>query len=411
MSCKSLSFMRFFMWISFLCFSFFFFFNLSEGLYEKEKLLFSEDKINDVNSLQKDILFSKINNLKNQNCSDLNLKKENLNLSKIEFKEKEEGRVSNKKDFGAPEGISSLDDSKNYYDKSFFQNLLVSAKDFTASPIPDKGFDEFAILAKNDTPFVKKKFSYENPADLQSSESNQDGLKIDFSEKDGILIKDAMGNGVNVQKAHRGFYIGEAFDDGVKVKFAKEDGLSVDSAYDGIDIDKVEDDGVSVFRASGDGVVVYYAGDEGIDATGERGNVLRSNNKDFYGLYVYSAGAYPNNRGLYVAGTIYATGTKSSLVETSRGKEPLFAIESPEVEFMCSGTARLVDGMAKVEFNRLFCEAISTEVPLKITLTPKGEWSELFVSEQFSKGFLVKSVSEKKDVEFDWIAIGRRKGY
>lgn len=411
MSCKSLSFMRFFAWISFLCFSFFFFFNLSEGLYEKEKLLFSEDKINDVNSLQKDILFSEINNLKNQNCSDLNLKKENLNLSKIEFKEKEENKVSNKKHFGAPEGISSLDDSKNYYDKSFFQNLLVSAKDFTASPIPDKRFDEFAILAKNDTPFVKKKFSYENPADLQSSESNQDGLKIDFSEKDGILIKDVMGNGVNVQRAHRGFYIGEAFDDGVKVKFAKEDGLSVDSAYDGIDIDKVEDDGVSVFRASGDGVVVYYAGDEGINATGERGNVLRSNNKDFYGLYVYSAGAYPNNPGLYVAGTIYATGTKSSLVETSRGKEPLYAVESPEVEFMCSDTARLVNGMAKVEFNRLFCEAISTEVPLRITLTPKGEWSELFVSGQFSKGFLVKSASEKKDVEFDWIAIGRRKGY
>lgn len=193
MSCKSLSFMRFFMWISFLCFSFFFFFNLSEGLYEKEKLLFSEDKINEMNSLQKDILFSKINNLKNQNCSDLNLKKENLNLSKIESKEKEENKVSNKKDFGAPEGISSLDDSKNYYDKSFFQNLLVSAKDFTASPIPDKGFDEFAILAKNDTPFVKKKFSYENPADLQSSESNQDGLKIDFSEKDGIFDKRCYG--------------------------------------------------------------------------------------------------------------------------------------------------------------------------------------------------------------------------
>lgn len=146
-----------------------------------------------MNSLQKDILFSKINNLKNQNCSDLNLKKENLNLSKIESKEKEENKVSNKKDFGAPEGISSLDDSKNYYDKSFFQNLLVSAKDFTASPIPDKGFDEFAILAKNDTPFVKKKFSYENPADLQSSESNQDGLKIDFSEKDGIFDKRCYG--------------------------------------------------------------------------------------------------------------------------------------------------------------------------------------------------------------------------
>jgi hypothetical protein len=48
---------------------------------------------------------------------------------------------------------------------------------------------------------------------------------------------------------------------------------------------------------------------------------------------------------------------------------------------------------------------------LKITATPNGSWSGLYVTESSTEGFTVKSGAGDPDAQFDWIAIGRRKGY
>lgn len=404
---KYLVYVRYFLWVFFIFFSFLFFLNLNG----KQNSSFSESKIEKDHPLKDKSLFTGTKSSVNIDFSEQKTKDNNLIISKNKLMQKDEDEFSDKTKLEEVENITYSTELENK-DYDYLQNnyLLASTEDLAGYPLPGEKFDYFPILAEI-SDFSQTRQSYDGISEYSEfPETKEKGIEIDYSEKDGILIKEAAEKGVNVQSAQQGFYVEKAYDKGVKVKFAGEDGLFVDSSYDGVDVDMVEDDGVSVYRASGDGVVIYYAGDEGIDAIGERGNVLRSNNQGFYGLYVYSAGAYPQNPGLYVAGTIYATGTKSSLVETSKGKEPLYAVESPEVEFMCSGTARLKNGESKIKFDRLFRESISTQIPLRITLTPKGKYSELFVSQQSFEGFAVKSGSDE-DVEFDWIAIGRRKGY
>jgi hypothetical protein len=257
----------------------------------------------------------------------------------------------------------------------------------------------------------EKGSTVENPENPQIQEL-EEGLLIQSSEKDGVKVEDAWYNGVNVVKAHHGLNVRQAYGEGVNVSFAHNDGFNLDSAdVNGVDIDHVGDDGIQIFRAGKDGLVIYNAEEEGIDAIGDRGNLLRSNSPAFHGLYVHSYGSSPSNPGLYVAGTFYATGTKSSVVKTSRGDEALYAMESPEVEFVASGTGQLAGGECYVTFDRLFQEAISKEIPLRIILTPKDTWSGLYVAEKSHRGFRVKAVGGEVNAEFDWLAIGRRKGY
>jgi hypothetical protein len=272
----------------------------------------------------------------------------------------------------------------------------------------------FADISHGQSPSEPGKSSEKSPhpAANPQMQQKQHGLVIESSEQDGIKVEDAWHDGVNVVKAHRGLNVGRAYGRGVNVGFAHDDGVYVDSAdMNGMDIDHVGDDGIQIFRAGKDGLVIYNAAEEGIDAIGNRGNLLRTNNPDFYGLYVYSYGALPSNPGLYVAGTFYATGTKSSVVRTSRGHEALYAMESPEVEFVASGTAQLSNGECYVTFDRLFREATSREIPLRIILTPKDTWTGLYVTEKSYQGFQVRAVGGAMNAEFDWLAIGRRKGY
>lgn len=184
-----------------------------------------------------------------------------------------------------------------------------------------------------------------------------------------------------------------------------------DAGGHGLLVSSAGDDGVNVADAGGDGVHVSFAGDAGIDASGDHGNHLRSDHNAYYGAYVHSLWDEPINPGLYVYGTFAATGTKSCIVETSQGQEALFCVEGPDVEFVTSGTATLADGEARVTFERLFREAISASVAIKVTATPKGTWSGLYVVDESSEGFTVRCGAGDTNASFDWVAIGRRKGY
>ncbi len=115
--------------------------------------------------------------------------------------------------------------------------------------------------------------------------------------------------------------------------------------------------------------------------------------------------------GLYVRGTIVATGAKSAVVSTSEGKKLLFAVESPDVEFYTNGSARLLGGEATITFERLFSETISASSPIKVIVTPVGSWSGIYVTEVNSSGFKVRSETGDADCEFNWMAIGRRENF
>ena len=129
----------------------------------------------------------------------------------------------------------------------------------------------------------------------------------------------------------------------------------------------------------------------------------------------YIANVINNNStsapGLYVRGSFSATGTKSAIVSTSQGEEPLFSIESPDVEFYANGSGKLVNGELSLTFERLFQEAISSTVPVKVIVTPVGTWSGIYVVNVTSTGFTAKSENGDLNANFNWIAIGRRKAF
>lgn len=86
-------------------------------------------------------------------------------------------------------------------------------------------------------------------------------------------------------------------------------------------------------------------------------------------------------------------------------------MESAEVEIYGSGTGRLANGSADVTFDRLFTESVSPQLPVKVTVTPVGGWSGLYLESTSRAGFTVRSGAGDPNVEFHWMACGRRVGY
>lgn len=254
--------------------------------------------------------------------------------------------------------------------------------------------------------------------------SANDGIYMYRPGGEGVLVYNAQGKaafnadrpdtfGLYIYRAGReGVYIDSTYLDGIYMNDCGDDGVQIDWADDdGIHVANAGDDGIYVANAGDDGIYVANAGFYGINAKGNYGNSMKSNSPSYRALYVRSYGASDTNPGLYVYGKFLATGSKSTVVNTSQGTEALYSVEAPDVEFMASGSASLVNGQAQITLERLFQEAISFDIPLKIILTPKGGWSGLYVSEQSQTGFAVLTGAGEQNIDFDWMAIGRRKGY
>jgi len=124
---------------------------------------------------------------------------------------------------------------------------------------------------------------------------------------------------------------------------------------------------------------------------------------------VYASGASSSSEGLYVFGTILHTGLAARTVPTSRGTEAVFGVTAADVEVMASGSGRLAAGAARIDFDRLFAESIAGAADLRVTATPIGAWSALYVARIDNGGFDVRSDAGDKAVEFHWVAVGRAK--
>jgi len=130
--------------------------------------------------------------------------------------------------------------------------------------------------------------------------------------------------------------------------------------------------------------------------------------------YVYNvivSGPAYNAPGLYVYGYIYSSSLMAREVETSRGKEAVFSLSSPEVEMVSSGQGQLSGGAARVDFDRTFAESITGPDDLRITATPIGGWSALYVEHIDADGFDLRSDSGDAGIEFHWVALGRAEGH
>lgn len=126
-----------------------------------------------------------------------------------------------------------------------------------------------------------------------------------------------------------------------------------------------------------------------------------------YAVEINSASS--TSEGLYVIGTIVSTGLRIRSERTSRGQEPIFGVEAAEAAVVASGRARLVAGIADVAFDRMFSESVSGDADVRVTVTPIGGWSALYVESTGPEGFSVRSAGGAADIDFYWTAAGTSK--
>jgi hypothetical protein len=246
---------------------------------------------------------------------------------------------------------------------------------------------------------------------LYHADSN--GIFIGNTGKHGIYIDSASQYGTYIRKAnYDGVWVQNAGDDGFYVSNAVSDGFYAGSVgTDGVHISSAGDDGIEVTSANY-GVYVPSATYYGIYANSNNqiGGYFRNNNNNYYALTAYNnTGTGGTVKGLYVQGNAYATGGWSSFL--ADGKTG-FSLTSPNMEVVMSGSGSLSDGQARISFDQSTQDAISENIPLKVIITPTSECNGVFVSNKSSEGFAVKElISGKSNASFDWIAIGRMKGY
>ncbi|MEO0078611.1 MAG: hypothetical protein ABIK86_06410 [candidate division WOR-3 bacterium] len=230
-------------------------------------------------------------------------------------------------------------------------------------------------------------------------------------------------------------YVDSAGDEGVRIRRARTyaisvlkpgmTGIRVDSSapswaafyvnqadYNGYAVGNAGNDGFWVTTAADRGVYVGASGTYGVYANcdNQRGGYFRNNNNSYYALTAWNnTGTGGTVRGLYVQGHGYATGGWQSLLDGGRTG---YGLVSPDAEIVASGTGKLVAGRATVTLDPVFRDAVSAEVPLKVIVTPNSMCNGICVTSRSTSGFSVAELADgRSDAGFDWIAIGRLKGY
>ncbi|UCG43285.1 MAG: hypothetical protein JSU73_01310 [candidate division WOR-3 bacterium] len=274
--------------------------------------------------------------------------------------------------------------------------------------------------------------SYPRQAGFVANRGEGIGFLSQANERDAFYTTAAGRHGVYVYYPDSsGLVVDNAGVNGVEVRSAAGAALGVDFANYGVDVDSVAWDGVNITAAGDDGVFVsrprygvwissagysgYYASNAGTygcyaNSNNQRGGYFRNNNNSYYALTAWNnTGTGGTVRGMYVQGHGYATGGWQTYLD---GGEPGFGLVSPDMEIMASGTARLTDGRANITLERTFRDAVSVDIPLKVIVTPTGMCNGVCVTDRSARGFTVEELAYgNSDAGFDWIAIGRLKGY
>ena len=258
--------------------------------------------------------------------------------------------------------------------------------------------------------------------------ASKNGLSVKSDNGNAIYIESTGANGIHIEETNvHGIFIKSASNEGLRIDSTGGYGVFIDSTkLDGVRINNTGEDacGIRVNYAGKNGVFVHNAGEYGIRATGNKGGgkFVAPPDTSKYALYVESYSGLPSNKALRVNGTSHFTGRAVSdsgfFNKTKNGNYFLSSISSPDVEIFASGTATLNHRMTHVEFENAFQQSISQDVPLKIILTPGGFAAGLLcVTKRSTQGFEVRLQkipgleNFPEDVSFDWIAIGRRKGF
>ena len=131
-------------------------------------------------------------------------------------------------------------------------------------------------------------------------------------------------------------------------------------------------------------------------------------NGNVYGLY-----AEGENYSIYANGDMYRTGADVHLQQDNNGQSNvMYTLVSTEMTVQTYGIGQLQNGKSSISFDDAFANVVSANEPIIVTVTPIGKSEWVYLEKVDGSGFTVLENNEgKSNVQFSWIAIGKRKGF
>jgi hypothetical protein len=276
---------------------------------------------------------------------------------------------------------------------------------------------------------LRNSISYPNAIVHIKNTGTGRGILIDTAGFGGIAVNYAFTDGVNIGYAFQyGVYVDTAGGDGMFISNTGIDGIGINNAgWDGLYITYAGINGVEAAEVATDGVYIMHAGDNGIRIDSAEsygvlahGNIAGGNfvagNANAIGVVAHAYGDASSDTAIQAYGSGYATG--GWFTGGLFGDKSAPCLISSELGIISAGTATLNNKQAEINFDPVFTENIRTDVPIRITVTPKGKPAGfIYVSESRTSGFKVELEAvpglEKNgtDISFDWIAFGTLKDY
>jgi len=129
---------------------------------------------------------------------------------------------------------------------------------------------------------------------------------------------------------------------------------------------------------------------------------------EVYGLY-----AQGENYGLFTEGDVYRTGADIHLQQDNSGQSNvMYTLVSTEMTVQTYGIGQLQNGKSSISFDDAFASVVSANEPIIVTVTPIGKSEWVYLEKVDENGFTVLENNDgKSNVQFSWIAIGKRKGF
>ena len=114
--------------------------------------------------------------------------------------------------------------------------------------------------------------------------------------------------------------------------------------------------------------------------------------------------------GQYTDGSTVTTKGFAVISKDAKGnKATTYVPTSTTVDVSTKGTGKLVNGYAKISFDKNYSLLTSKDKPVIVTVSPMGETKGVYVTEVTTDGFIVKENGKgNSNASFLWIAIGEK---
>lgn len=129
-------------------------------------------------------------------------------------------------------------------------------------------------------------------------------------------------------------------------------------------------------------------------------------------LFVWSNAG--NTRGDLIIRNLQATGTKSAVIETAtHGGRAIYAVESPEVWVEDYGSAKLVNGEARIPLDKLFLESVTVDDahPLKVFVQLTDEANPVIIRKSDTFFVVKETRGGTSNASFDYRVVAKRIGH